>query len=365
MRVVITGQPGTRKRLLANKLAEHALKSRLANQLATTQSDVRRHDKVEVRSIPVFEVEDRRWLRKDFLNFLSDYNESEQCNAWGRSLKAINETLARDGADDAFLLIHASFYRNGHFFSTVSWDDLLIFKPDCVITLIDDLYDIWQRIDEGPHDTHLSLDEILTWRSVEISNSRAIALNLRLDATKLGIRRIPKEVQGFFGPSTPHFVMSVKHPLETFYRLVFERPERPVIYASFPITRTRHRPRRREDINHFRSRLNDAGATVIDPLTIDELRLAESDPAWLELRAEPKFQEYQESRWKLEEPAIPPPTTYASPFSGLSESQVRRVVDGIVQHVVDRDFRLVAQCEKLIAYRPFYPEHGEDHCCPK
>ena len=313
MRVLITGTSGTKKATLAKNLVNYRLgKTRGKPADPSANSEIR-----------YFEVESEEWLKADFLNFVSDFNEETQTKLWRESLRSINDTVVKANPADCILLFHASWYRNGRFFSPISWGDLLYFQPDCIITLIDDIYDVWQRIEEGRHDTHFSLDEILAWRSVEISNSNTLALNLRLDPTKLNLTKVPMDFKPFVGRSIPHFVMSIKHSVETFHRLIFERETRPLVYASFPITRTRGRSARVADIDSFRTRLHDAGAIVVDPLTIDELRLAEDDPAWLGLGDDARFQDYQRKRWKIAAPAIEPPERYRSPFTGLSDKQIK------------------------------------------
>jgi hypothetical protein len=348
MRIIITGQAGTRKTQLAAQLRNYTL----------NEMGVRSHHPASAHDFRWYEVEANQWLGGDFLNFLNSYKESVQNERWANALKAITEDLTAEDPIHCLILIHAAIYRNGRFVSPLSWDELLLLQPDCIVTLIDDIYDIWQRIEQGPHDTHFSLDEILTWRSVEIMNAKTLALNLRLNKSRLKISgKLPNKVAPFFGSSIPHFVMSVKHPLETFHRLFFET-SRPVIYASFPITRTREREARVADIDSFRNDLRGAGATVIDPLTIDELRIPIEDPLWWALREDDKYQEYHSRRWKLTAPAIAPEEVHANPFCKLSETQVLQVRKAIMEQVVDRDFRLVAQSKQVVAYRPYYPEDG-------
>lgn len=352
MRVIITGQSGTRKETFATKLRNYVLQRR----------GISAQHPASKKEINFFEVENKEWLKDDFLNVLGNYNEYHASKTWSDAIRSINKTIKESEIKDCLLLTHATWYRNSRFFSPISWDALLLFQPDCVITLIDDLYDIWQRIEEGKLDIHLSLDEILAWRSVEISTSRSISLNLKLDPSILEVEKIdiPSELKYFFGSPIPHFIMSVKHPLETFYRLIFERSKRPVVYASFPITRTRQKRKRVEDINSFRKNLQDTGAIVVDPLMIDEMRMEKTDPAWLTLKEDSRFQEYQNKRWEIANPSVEPPTKYENPFRKLSTKQIKQTAERIEQHVVDRDYRLVSQCSILVAYRPFYPKDGDE-----
>ena len=245
MRIIITGQTGTQKTTFVKALRRYRLKQKGLDP-DTPELTAVCHDACQW-----FEVEQRRWLGVDFLNFITDYREASQYNRWNASMDNILAEIETQQPKDCFLLFHTTFYRNGHFFSPASWDRLLLFKPDCIITLIDDIYDIWQRIESGPHETHFSLEEILTWRSVEIANASSLALNLRLDPKTVLSKpssKIPKQFANCFGPRIPHFVMSVKHSLETFHRLIFERNERPLVYASFPITRTRVSQERITDV---------------------------------------------------------------------------------------------------------------------
>jgi hypothetical protein len=117
----------------------------------------------------------------------------------------------------------------------------------------------------------------------------------------------------------------------------------------------RHDGERIEDIDVFRARLRDGGAIVIDPLTIDELRI-EEDAQWQKLKNIEDFRKYHDLRWSLKNASVEPVVDFdRSPFENLTEEQIRDVKNIIVQQVVDRDYRLVGQSHMLIAYRPFYP----------
>ena len=356
MRIIVTGQAGTAKKTFAERIVKHVLEQR---RIPKTSSQYNKN-----REIKWYEVESKDWLKVDFRTFLTDYNESKQQDKWAESITAINKDIANKNPKDCLLLLHATWYRNNRFFSPLSWDKLISFKPDCVINLIDDLYDTWQRVEEGPHDTHLSLHEILSWRSVESTLSKTIALQLRIDPEGLDVKQIPSQLQSCFGSPLPHFIMAVKHPPETFYRLMFEKNERPVVYASFPITRTRGKSQRALEIESFLQKLHEAGVIVINPLTIDEMRMKRNNPHWLELNNENSFNEYQGTRWQVADPTVPPPCHYKNPFRDSSDAQIKDTVGRIEQHVVARDFDLIAQCQMLIAYRPFYPESGDQTSGP-
>ena len=357
MRALITGQAGTRKKQLADCIVRHALQQR-----GITRDPEDPISKAEIRW---FEVEDDPWLRPSFKSWLTTYNESTQLREWRLAFEEIRKEIDNHPTKDCLLLVHASCYHDRRFFSSLCWDDILTFRPECIITLIDDIYDIWQRIEEGSPEAHFSLEEIIAWRSVETCISRALSQNVLIDPAHFDIKlpKKPKQLTHFFGTQIPHFVMSIKHPVETFYRLLFERDKRPIVYASFPITRTRKKPKRREDINTFRRKLFDEGAIVIDPLSIDELRLAkpvkdQAKERWIDLTNASAWSAYCSQRWPLGNESIPGVASQQNPFATLSNEQIISLALSIDAQIISRDFFLVAQSEWIIAYRPFYPEKG-------
>jgi hypothetical protein len=368
MRTLITGQTGTNKKILARTVRDHILRQR---GLSSNRPESN-------KEVEFYEVESPEWLKTDFLAFITDHNQTDQRQIWRDSLTRILKDVEEKKSKDVVLLLHATCYRDGHFFSPVAWDDLLQFRPDQVVTLIDDVYDLWQRVEDRHNiETHLTLWEILNWRSTEILYSQTLANELRIDNQKFGYSP-PKKHKYLFGPSLPFYIMAVKHPVETFSRLLFDRDQRQTVYASFPITRTRESDDRRSDIDSFRMRLRqpddgreDFGPIVVDPLAIDELRLAAKivnaegkeihNPAWYELRELTKFQEYQKQRWPIADPTVPAPERYSkSPFSDLTQPQIDNIVGWISAQIIDRDHRLVGQCERTVAYRPFYPKYDAE-----
>src|SRR5262249_15699417 len=49
-----------------------------------------------------------------------------------------------------------------------------------------------------------------------------------------------------------------------------------------------------------------------------------------------------------------------SPFTGLTQPQIDNIVGWISAQIIDRDHRLVGQCERTVAYRPFYPKYDAE-----
>jgi hypothetical protein len=360
MRIVITGQTGTEKGEFTKNIVDHYLKKR---------GGVANFPDVD-NEISCYELEDPNWLiNASFRNLITGYDYAQQQQIWADTFESILEDIEHKESKHILLLFHAAYYWQGRFSSPASWDLLLKFRPDCVITLIDDIYDIWQRVENREDlETTLTLFEILNWRNAEILYSQTLANELRIDNTKFGYSP-PDEFKHLFGKPLPYFVMSVKHSPEIFDRLMFERERRQIVYASFPITRTRESEGRRRDIDKFRRSLRDTGAIVIDPLTIDELKMSSTiddengkeipNPAWHDLRGFEKFKEYQSKRWQILTPTVSPPSEYnKNPFAKLNEQQINVLVRNIGQHINDRDFRLVSQCDRTVAYRPFYPQYN-------
>jgi len=350
MRIIITGQTGTSKKHFAERIVRHYL-----DKLGLSSSSSEAKDELRI-----FEVE-KRLVNHSVRSFITGYDLEEKRRIWIDTLHDILDEIEGNKSRHVLLFMHATYYREGHFFSPISWDALLKFRPDCIITLIDDIYDIWHRVRLRTNvDTELSLQEILHWRNTEILYCQALSKELRIDHTKFGYRP-PAEFEHLFGKPVPFYVMSVKHSPECFTRLMFERHRRDIVYASFPITRTRLSTARRSDIDTFRRQLRTTGAIVVDPLMVDELRMHWTDERWKDLSSLEKFREYQNDRWEIREATVPPPSEYfESPFSRLNSQQVADVVKSINAQIRDRDFLLVGQSNRLVAFRPFYPEDNFD-----
>jgi hypothetical protein len=149
--------------------------------------------------------------------------------------------------------------------------------------------------------------------------------------------------------------MAVKHPIKTFFQILFERQTRPLIYSSIPITNTRRDPARCKEIDRFRRDLAER-VPIIDPLTIDELR-SRDDELWSKLATPEGFANFNGLRWPINAPAVERPTPVHNPFAGLSTQQLQELRRTVEEQVVARDLLLVAQADGVAAYRPFYLEY--------
>lgn len=251
---------------------------------------------------------------------------------------------------DIFLNMHLSYFKNSEFyppFVPLYFKEIFTKFPDSevrIITLIDDVFSIWQKIKDressGFLNTQLTLREILAWRSLESLRAEELMQHVRISGE--GSRRIS------------NYVVSIRHPFETFYNLVFEpKPNR--IYLSFPISETRKDKKDIDDVNSFRKTMNEIGSknnvTIFDPVAIDELAMAEP----LEIAKNDKSDQVtikEKHRWPLEisnslAENIKWPIT-------IPRDQVEDAIKDVINQIATRDYTLVDNSLFLTVYRPIY-----------
>lgn len=357
MRIVLTGTTGVEKTAVARAVASLAARERgLPPDL---------NDPLTKKFIQVFDVEQdiKRELGGDIRPYLDHFVPRERREYWRQAASAILDSAA--AVEHCILSFHNLLYRSSIFSDVIDWSLLLRYQPTLFVTLIDDVYDVWQRVvdreDKFRTNTFLNLSELLAWRTAEISATATLAQNLysRGSSLALSTAEVRSLVSGhpaaadLFGPAIPHLVFAVKHSASTLHRLLFHRDLLPV-YASFPITKPRGEldkgdPTGQAEINAFRRRLYEADfLAVVDPVTIDELRFR-SD--WKP--GQPALRE----RWAIDVyPAMveSPLDTGVDPFQGFDQLQFDTFVDTIGKHVEERDYRLVSQAATVAAYRPYY-----------
>ena len=350
MRVVFAGITGIGKEEAARTVACLAASARgLRPDLS---------DKYTKRFIQVLSVEDEIKATYDDLRpFLDQVSNTERTHIWREAMQRVVQQASQ--SEHSILCFHNTYYRRSNFFTCTDWDLLATYRPTVFVTLINDVYDIWETVNarERVHRSlsYFHLPEILAWRSVEIAATEALAANIYCKASHHGIAPTDLEkilgvcpaAGSVFGKEIPHFVFSVKHPAKTLFQLLFHRYKMPV-YASFPITKTRNLNEGRAEIDSYRETLFRSDfLTVIDPLTIDELRLEETPV---------KGKDSLRPRWPLTfgPPMVGEVPLTENPFQGYDALQYHSLRDSIGRHVEERDYRLVAQTYCLAAYRPFY-----------
>lgn len=255
MRVIFTGQTGTKKKEVIKALKKEILKHHPEYPQDLDSPDLRRF-------VADYNVENG-FRPTTLISWLETSSQRKRERIWRNSLEEILEQEKREDPRYSFLTLHLTFQRKSRFFSPLSWERTIElikqFKPDYCVSLIDDIYSIWSRIASG---SYLRLREIMTWRNIETLMTDILAKHVTPQDQKTETHKYPYK-------RSP--VVSIKHPPEMLYKLLF-RPDVLKIYTAFPITRTRDDPKKRVEIDNFRKTLH-KNFIVFDPLTIDELPL--------------------------------------------------------------------------------------------
>ena len=274
----------------------------------------------------------------DLASTLAAFRPRYQLDAWQRAGLAIAEQMEELDPRHSLLATHLTYYTSGRQFSLIDIPTIRRWRPDCIITLVDDMLDIRAALARRDAEQHtnfqLRLREILAWRSAEIDMADLLARNL-YERRKI-----------------PHYVVSVKHPAEMLYRLIFHRRRFPVVYSSFPITAIRDDADRRAAVDAIRRELH-RRFIVFDPLTLDEGTPQVFDKA----RAACADGTHEivitseEARWPLDgagtlKDGLPP----AFPMT-LDPREALEVWDDMENQVRHRDLTMVEQAQCVAAYR--------------
>ena len=257
-----------------------------------------------------------------------------------------------ENTTEIFLNMHLSYFRNSEFyppFIPLYFNQLFTKFPNSevrIITLIDDVFSIWNKIKDkeskGFLNTQLTLREILAWRSLESLRSEAIKQHLFI--TEEGSRRIS------------NFVVSTRHPYSTFYNLIFE-PNPSRIYLSFPISETRKNPDDISDINGFRKEMYDIGSekgvAIFDPVAIDELAMKNAlDESISKDKDTDMVTISNNHRWPFEIPETLAEDVHW-PIT-IPRNQIEEIIPDVNNQIASRDFTLVDSSLFLAVYRPIF-----------
>ena len=233
------------------------------------------------------------------------------------------EEIAHTTTDSHNVLVnsHSVFRWNSQLFSAIDVEEVEAFRPDMVITLIDDIdaiklrLDFLKQHDQLPVDVNYTLKDIIVWREEEMLVSELLASVLQV----------------------PHYVVGMwvepevsPEPELAVFNLMF-RPWKKRAYVSYPITAARAKPPVWERVVKFRH-LAQSYLTVFDPLSIDEKRL--------------------EGALALDRGA----TTVAADVRGrpveLATKEIAEVLPDIDGQIVARDYKLIDQAQVIVAYFP-------------
>jgi hypothetical protein len=188
-------------------------------------------------------------------------------DAWGELQKAHD----LEGLDEPILLlIHGAIVRGAYGVrAAYDLEKVRDFKPDLVITLIDNVYDLWWRTESraggSPWMGRPTLEQLLTARRTE--------------------QLVGDQIANHLEPPVRHVLLSVHHPCESAARFILGDP--PIIYMAFPISEPRRMlrsdPRNRTgvalvDALHtaaFALQRREPEIVFVSPLTIDERPLSD------------------------------------------------------------------------------------------
>ena len=274
----------------------------------------------------------------DLASTLAAFRPRYQLDAWQRAGLAIAEQMEDLDPRHSLLATHLTYYTSGRQFSLIDIPTIRRWRPDCIITLVDDMLDIRAALARRDSEQHtnfqLRLREILAWRTAEIAMADLLARNL-YERRKI-----------------PHYVVSVKHPAEMLYRLIYHRRRFPVVYSSFPITAIRDEAERRTAVDAIRQELH-RRFIVFDPLTLDEGTPQVFDKARAACAA--GVHEIaitaEEARWPLDNAGTLKEGLPTSFPMTLDPREALEVWDDMENQVRHRDLTMVEQAQCVAAYR--------------
>lgn len=222
---------------------------------------------------------------------------------------------------NVFVSSHAVFRWNNQLFRAYDISEVEAFKPDMVVTLIDDVEMVKCRLErlkaDGflPADTRYTLKDLMVWREEEVLASEILASVLKV----------------------PHYVLGVwldsaitSGPLEVAYSLMFQ-PWKKKTYVSYPISEAQGNHELWEKVRRFR-RLVRFHLTAFDPLMIGEKRLQgmyESDSLSALVMCSLRDGQVE-----------------------LDRSEIAAVIPDIDGQIKSRDYKLIDQADMIVAYFP-------------
>lgn len=298
-------------------------------------------------------------------------NSRVQRERWLQGWSVAEQKFTESGARCQILSMHLSFAVRDNRFCPVDLAAIARWKPNLIITLIDDVYSVKRRIQLNRYT--FSLAQLYGWRTNEQMLADQVGL---LTGTLL---EEPDKARR--SAICESLLLAVKTPLLTVARLI-ANGDCLRCYASYPISSTRGDPERKEEINKFRTRIHKTMPTF-DPVTIEEKPLLNyytlsGGPIRYDPNVGPDGHEQEEGyrRWDCrlaqdgglapmvwepdtekdasgtEKPFFPVPID-RSEITELSlpeEGEGYTTVDDQIEY---RDIRLIAQADIVVCYRPY------------
>lgn len=236
-------------------------------------------------------------------------------------LKAVFERIRREmvAFDHIAVNMHATFRWKRGLIGGTDYHLIAPLRPDIYVTIIDDVPDVKERLDQEYPGKRYTYKDVMVWREEEIlTTSIYAALTHKL-----------------------HFVFARKHPVETLYKLLFE-PGIPRIYASFPISAVIDKTEIIAEINRFKDELV-KHFTVFDPYTIGEKKL------------DYKVKAAQKAGQKIIEYEI------EGKVLSIPLEDVLPILTDIDDQIIARDLSLVDQSEAVVAFYPCFEDGTPIH----
>jgi hypothetical protein len=269
--VIFTGPTGVEKKVALRAVTQEYFNGKIPD-VPSLSTDEFFNDSEVQRYIRYFSLEDEvKNVHKKSITILLDEEDPEiQRNYWKQGWKSLlQKRLDVPPNVSIFIALHLSYFRRQKRFILHDPKDILQLNPDCFVTLIDDVYAIYFRIKEREKKrkisgSYLRLQDILEWRNLEVNLSDCFANSLE----------------------RKNFIVPVKHPTCTLNRLIFDRDNRALIYAAYPISKPRHRLKGekipiegdfrtegQKEMDSNRLTLYQSPNIIFDPITIDERAL--------------------------------------------------------------------------------------------
>ena len=323
MKVLFCGTPGVQKKLALKNLSEAVERLSPKERIFTWR-------RPRGWTIPV--MEDLLYPSGSPIAFLKQSQKSQK-DQWREKFAKILNDFEHAQTDHHFLGVHFSFRYEQIPMCPADLGMLIDWKPDCIVTFIDDAYCVRQRVHAGGYRS-FTLMELVQWRAEETLIGDLLA---RIVAPKSPI---------------PNFVVAVKHPADMLAKLIL-RPEIARVYMSYCISETRTDVVRRAAIDSFRHQMNQqAACAAFDPLTIDELPPMGRGASHSSTESFSYDAREVDVRWPPLDPNLALALDDLTYPIHIPRQELKDVRDAIDAQVKNRDVRLVDQAHFLVVYRP-------------
>ncbi len=211
--------------------------------------------------------------------------------------------IAKDAAayEHAIIGLHACFRWRGSLLEGFSFKDIEILPPDMFINVVDNIADIYERME----------------KSTQWAGIRKAALNVWLDEEEFLTRQLAHLTE------KPHYTVARQHELSNFSELLFS--DKPKFYLSYPITLLTDTPEEIKKIRELGAKLHHS-FIVFDPLAIKDMALVTA------------------SKNRNEDDMLNVPAT----MSELDDD----VIEQIKTRTISRDYQFVHQSDFVVVLYP-------------